>query len=88
MPPLSWPRREGRSASSDTVACRISELVVDSAAPGRLAAFWCEVLVNVELDRSADNVEIGSQDSGFGGLQPTMILQSSSGPGTGKLACM
>ena len=44
--------------------------------------------MNVELDRSADNVEIGPQDSGFGGLQPTMILQSSSGPGTGKLACM
>ena len=31
----------------------------------------------VELERSADSIEIGPPDTGFGGLQPTMISQSS-----------
>ena len=39
----------------------------------------------MELERSADSIEIGPPDTGFGGLQPTMISQSSSGQGTGKL---
>jgi hypothetical protein len=26
------------------IACRISELVIDAADPGRLAAFWSQVL--------------------------------------------
>jgi hypothetical protein len=33
------------------MACRISELVIDARDSDRLAAFWCEVLGFVELER-------------------------------------
>lgn len=56
------------------MACRISELVLECRDPEALARFWCEVLDFVVLDREADgSVEIGPR-SGFGGLQPTIIL--------------
>jgi Glyoxalase-like domain len=42
------------------MACRISELVIDAADPGRLAAFWSQVLGYVELGREDDgSIEIG-----------------------------
>ncbi|MCG5215338.1 VOC family protein [Streptosporangium sp. KLBMP 9127] len=66
------------------MACRISELVLDCHDPDRLAAFWCEVLDYVELDRDDGSIEIGPRE-GFGGPQPTMILSPSEDPKTGKL---
>ncbi|AUH44561.1 VOC family protein [Streptomyces sp. CMB-StM0423] len=68
------------------MACRITELVIDTADPERLAAFWSEVLGYVELDRDDDGtIEIGPPDAGFGGLQPTLVLSASSEPRKGKL---
>ena len=68
------------------VACRITELVIDAADPGLLAAFWSKVLGYVELGREDDgSIEIGPPDVGFGGLQPTIVLSPSSDPRTGKL---
>jgi Glyoxalase-like domain len=67
------------------MACRISELVIDAADPGLLAAFWSKVLGYVELGREDDgSIEIGPPD-GFGGHQPTVVLSPSSDPRTGKL---
>ncbi|MEV3928996.1 MULTISPECIES: VOC family protein [unclassified Streptomyces] len=68
------------------MACRISELVIDAADPGRLAAFWSEVLGYVELDREDDgSIEIGPPEAGFGGPQPTLVLSPSNAPRAGKL---
>jgi catechol 2,3-dioxygenase-like lactoylglutathione lyase family enzyme len=67
------------------MASRISELVLDAADPYRLAAFWCQVLGYVELDREDGSIEIGPPDAGFGGPQPTLILSPSSDPRNGKL---
>src|ERR1700724_3465256 len=68
------------------MACRISELVIDAADPGRRAAFWSKVLGYVELGREDDgSIGIGPADAGFGGPQPTLILSPSSDPRTGKL---
>jgi catechol 2,3-dioxygenase-like lactoylglutathione lyase family enzyme len=68
------------------MACRISELVIDSADPERLAAFWSEVLGYVELGREDDGaIEIGPAEAGFGGPQPTLILAPSNDPRRGKL---
>ena len=67
------------------MSCRISELVLDSADPERLALFWSEVLGYVELGREDGAIEIGPPDAGFGGLQPTIILSPSSDPRTCKL---
>ena len=68
------------------MACRISELVIDAADPGRLAAFWSQVLGYVELGREDDgSIEIGPPDAGFGGLQPTLVLSPSTDPRAGKL---
>jgi catechol 2,3-dioxygenase-like lactoylglutathione lyase family enzyme len=66
------------------VACRITELVLDCADPSRLAAFWCEVLGYVELDRDGDSVEIGPR-SGSGGPQPTLVLSLTTEPKRQKL---
>ena len=50
----------GREAGTSTrMGCRISELVIDSRDPERLAAFWCDVLGYVVLDRVENSVEIG-----------------------------
>lgn len=65
------------------MACRITELVVEAADPGRLAAFWCEVLDYVELDREDDgSIQIGPA-TGFGGAHPTLVLSPNSAPRTG-----
>jgi Glyoxalase-like domain len=67
------------------MACRISELVLDAADPGRLAAFWSDVLGYVELSREDDgSIEIGPADVGFGGPQPTLVISPSGDPPTGK----
>ncbi|MFD8809664.1 VOC family protein [Streptomyces sp. NPDC059597] len=68
------------------MACRISELVLDAADPGRLAVFWAEVLGYVELGREEDgSIEIGPPGTGFGGAQPTLILSPSTDPRPAKL---
>jgi hypothetical protein len=41
------------------MACRISELVIDARDPALLAAFWCQVLGFIELDRVRGSIEIG-----------------------------
>ncbi len=68
----------------DRMACRISELVLDSREPERLAAFWCEVLGYVVLDRVDGSVEIGPKE-GFGGLQPTIVFSPADTPKAGRL---
>lgn len=66
------------------MACRISELVLESHDPDMLARFWCEVLDFVVLGHEADgSVEIGPQ-AGFGGVQPTIILSRTDEPRKSK----
>ncbi|MFC4060983.1 VOC family protein [Planomonospora corallina] len=67
------------------MACRISELVIDSRDPERLAAFWCDVLGYVVLGRAEGGVEIGPEAEGFGGLQPTIVFNPTNHPKVGKL---
>ncbi|WP_030264082.1 VOC family protein [Streptomyces sp. NRRL B-24484] len=68
------------------MACRISELVLDAADPGLLAAFWREVLGYVELGREDDgSIEIGPPGTGFGGPQPTLVISPSEDPRPAKL---
>jgi catechol 2,3-dioxygenase-like lactoylglutathione lyase family enzyme len=67
------------------MACRITELVQDARDPERLAAFWCEVLGYVVLERLDGSVEIGPADAGFGGPQPTMVFSPTDEPRRGKL---
>ncbi|WUV29241.1 VOC family protein [Kribbella sp. NBC_01484] len=60
-------------------------MVLDCEDPERLAAFWSAVLDYIELGREpAGGIEIGPA-SGFGGLQPTLILSPSTDPKPGKL---
>ncbi|HEY6749265.1 MAG TPA: VOC family protein [Mycobacteriales bacterium] len=66
------------------MACRITELVVDCADPAGLAAFWCEVLGYVELERVGDSVEIGPR-AGFGSPQPTLVFDRTTEPKRAKL---
>lgn len=67
------------------MAARISELVIDSLDPRRMAEFWCAVLDFVVLDEEDGLIEIGPAAEGFGGLQPTIILMPSDTPKTQKL---
>jgi predicted enzyme related to lactoylglutathione lyase len=67
------------------MACRITELVLDSHDPERLAAFWCEVLGYVELERVGTSIEIGPREAGFGGPQPTIVFNRTDEPKPGKL---
>ena len=67
------------------MASRISELVIEARDPDRLAAFWCEVLGYVELERIDGSIEIGPPGTGFGGLQPTIVLSPNSTPKTSQL---
>src|SRR3954447_1664982 len=56
------------------MACRFSELVVDSRDPEGLAAFWAAVLDYRVLGREDDGaVEIGPE-AGFGGPAPTLVF--------------
>ena len=93
--PGSWwremPRRQGNvrmagghAGTGTRMACRISELVIDCRDPERLAAFWCDVLGYVVLDRIENSVEIGPEVEGFGGLQPTLVFDVTDKP-NGKL---
>jgi catechol 2,3-dioxygenase-like lactoylglutathione lyase family enzyme len=66
------------------VACRITELVVDCADPAGLAAFWCDVLGYVELERVGESVEIGPP-AGSGGPQPTLVFDRTTEPKRAKL---
>ena len=54
----------------------MTELVLDSHDPDRLASFWCEVLGWVVTDRSAKEVEIAPPDvERYAG--PTMVFLKS-----------
>jgi hypothetical protein len=67
------------------VACRITELVLDAHDPDLLARFWCTVLGYVELDRIDGSIEIGPTEAGFGGPQPTIVIDRTDEPKSGKL---
>jgi catechol 2,3-dioxygenase-like lactoylglutathione lyase family enzyme len=68
------PARTGRPPYGDRVACRLSEIVVDSRDPEALAAWWAEVLGYRVLGRDEDGaVEIGPE-GGFGGAAPTLVF--------------
>ncbi|WP_100497767.1 VOC family protein [Geodermatophilus chilensis] len=65
------------------MACRFSELVVDSRDPEALAAFWAEVLGYEVLCREEDgSVEIGPV-LGFGGPAPTLVFAPVAEPAPG-----
>jgi Glyoxalase-like domain len=67
------------------MACRFSELVVDSRDPEALAAFWAAVLDYRVLGREDDGaVEIGPE-SGFGGAAPTLVFALVPDPTPGKV---
>jgi len=67
------------------MACRFSELVVDSRDPEALAAFWAAVLDYQVLGREDDGaVEIGPA-AGFGGAAPTLVFGPVADPTPGKL---
>jgi catechol 2,3-dioxygenase-like lactoylglutathione lyase family enzyme len=67
------------------MACRFSELVVDSRDPEALAAFWAAVLGYEVLGREEDGaVEIGSKE-GFGGAAPTLVFAPVADPMPGKV---
>ena len=67
------------------MACRFSELVVDSRDPEALAAFWAAVLDYRVIGREADGaVEIGPED-GFGGPAPTLVFGPVLDPTPGKV---
>ena len=67
------------------MACRITELVIDAHDPELLARFWCTVLGYVELDRIDGSIEIGPPEAGFGGPQPTIVIDRTDEPKSGKL---
>src|SRR3712207_9562755 len=67
------------------MACRFSELVVNSRDPETLAAFWTQVLDYRVLGREEDgSVEIGPA-AGFGGAAPTLVFGPVADPTPGKL---
>jgi hypothetical protein len=67
------------------MACRFSELVVDSRDPEALAGFWAAVLDYRVVGREADGaVEIGPE-AGFGGPAPTLMFAPVSDPTPGKV---
>src|SRR3954470_15739636 len=77
------PRYE--SGYGGQVASRITELVLDARDPDLLARFWCEVLGYVELERDEASIEIGPPGVGFGGPQPTIVLNRTDDARGGKL---
>ncbi len=66
------------------MACRLTELVVDSRDPEALAAFWSAVLDYRELSREEGSIEIGPEE-GFGGRAPTLVFTPVADPAPGKL---
>ncbi|MCW2882024.1 MAG: glyoxalase [Sphaerisporangium sp.] len=68
------------------MACRITDLVIDSSDPERLASFWCEVLGYVAIGRMHGSVRIGySPADGSGESQPTLTFNPTDEPKRGKL---
>src|SRR3712207_189584 len=66
------------------MACRFSELVVNSRDPEALAAFWASVLDYRVVGREDDGaVEIGPE-AGFGGAAPTLIFVPVGDPTPGR----
>jgi catechol 2,3-dioxygenase-like lactoylglutathione lyase family enzyme len=66
------------------MACRFSELNVDSRDPEALAAFWSAVLDYRVLSREEGVVEIGPE-AGFGGAAPTLVFAPVADPTPGKV---
>ena len=66
------------------MACRFSELVVDSRDPEALAAFWAAVLDYRVLSREEGAIEIGPE-AGFGGTAPTLVFAPVPDPTPGKV---
>ncbi len=66
------------------MACRFSELNVDSRNPEALAAFWSAVLDYRVLSREDGVVEIGPE-AGFGGPAPTLVFAPVAEPTPGKV---
>ena len=66
------------------MACRFSELVVNSRDPEALAAFWAAVLDYRVLSREDGVVEIGPE-AGFGGPVPTLVFAPVADPTPGKV---
>src|SRR3712207_4540002 len=67
------------------MACRFSELVIDSRDAESLAAFWSAVLDYRELSRDDDGaIEIGPEE-GFGGPAPTLVFAPVAEPTPGKV---
>lgn len=66
------------------MACRFTELNVDSRDPETLAAFWAAVLDYRVLSREDGVVEIGPE-SGFGGPAPTLVFAPVADPTPGKV---
>ena len=67
-----------------SMACRFSELVIDSRDPEVLAAFWSAVLGYRELSREDGVVEIGPEQ-GFEGPAPTLVFVPVADPTPGKV---
>ena len=66
------------------MACRFSELVLNSRDPEALAAFWAAVLDYRVLGREDDgSIEIGPVE-GFGGAAPTLIFGPVADPTPGR----
>ncbi len=71
---LLTPRAPAARPTVTGVACRLSEIVVDSRDPEALAAWWAQVLGYRVLGRDEDGaVEIGPE-AGFGGPAPTLVF--------------
>ena len=66
------------------MACRFSELNVDSRDPEALASFWAAVLDYRVLSREEGAVEIGPE-AGFGGAAPTLVFAPVADPTPGKV---
>ncbi len=66
------------------MACRFSEIVVDSQDPEALAAFWSAVLGYRELSREEGAIEIGPEE-GFGAGAPTLVFAPVTDPTPGKV---
>ena len=66
------------------MACRFSELNIDSRDPESLAAFWAAVLDYRVLSREDGEVEIGPAE-GFGGPAPTLVFGRVPEPTPGKV---
>jgi catechol 2,3-dioxygenase-like lactoylglutathione lyase family enzyme len=66
------------------MACRFTELVIDSRDPEALALFWSAVLGYRELSREEGAIEIGPHE-GFGGAAPTLVFTPVENPTPGKL---